>query len=183
MDEAGRGPWAGPVVAAALSFRKKDLRIVGLKNSKALSAEKREQFYKILTSKTDFAVGSATHEEIDNLGLIKATNLAFSRALESLMKKITPDLLIIDGRDKFNLQVPYISVIKGDEKIKIIACASIIAKVERDKIMKQYAKKFPFYGFDKNMGYGTKRHQQGLKEHGICKIHRKSYKPVARLIK
>ncbi|MBU1703452.1 ribonuclease HII [Patescibacteria group bacterium] len=184
MDEAGRGPWAGPVVAAVVVFRGKDLRIKGLKNSKALTAEKREEIYRKLKTKVFFGVGSATHEEIDELGLIKATNRAFTRALEALKKdksRRPPDLLIIDGRDKFNMPIPYVSVIKGDEKVKIVACASIIAKVERDKIMKKYAKKFPLYGFDENMGYGTKRHQKGIKEHGICEIHRRTYEPVARL--
>lgn len=183
MDEAGRGPWAGPVVACALMF-KRDFLIKGLKNSKELTAEKREEIHEKLKEKTWIGVGVADHHEIDKFGLMKATNMAFKRALEELMKQgsaTKPDLLIIDGRDKFHLPIPYKSVIKGDEKLKIIACASIIAKVARDRIMKKEAKNYPQYGFEHHMGYGTKRHQKALKEHGVCEIHRKSYAPIVRL--
>lgn len=185
MDEAGRGPWAGPVVACALMF-KRNFLIKGLRNSKDLTLEKREEMYEKLKKNTWFGVGLAAHTEIDNLGLIKATNLAFSRALESLVlqKNVPkPQLLLVDGRDTFILPIPYKSVIKGDEKLKIVACASIIAKVERDRMMKSYAQKYPEYGFERHMGYGTKRHQKALKQHGICEIHRKSFAPVARITK
>lgn len=185
MDEAGRGPWAGPVVACALMFKRKFL-IKGLRNSKDLTREKREEIYKKLTEKAWFGVGMAEHTEVDTLGLSKATNLAFSRAIEQLVSQKNvnkPDLLVIDGRDKFTLPLPYESVIKGDEKLKVIACASIIAKVERDRIMREYAQKYPQYGFERHVGYGTKRHQQALKEHGVCDIHRKSFAPVAQITK
>lgn len=181
MDEVGRGPWAGPVVACALMFKRKFI-IRGLKDSKGLSAEKREAFYEKLKEVTWFGVGMAEHHEIDTLGLTKATNKAFERALEALIKQKNgekPDLLVIDGRDKFKLPIPYKSFIKGDEKLKIIACASIIAKVERDRLMQKYAQKYPEYGFESHMGYGTKRHQRALEEHGVCSIHRKSYAPIA----
>jgi len=185
MDEAGRGPWAGPVVTCA--FMTRDVfRIKGLKNSKALSAKRREEIAKKLKAKSDYGIGMASHQEIDKLGLMKATNLAFRRAVEKLLRKRgvkRPDILVIDGRDKWNLPIPYKTVIKGDEKIRIVACASILAKVERDRLMRKFSKEFPKYGFENHMGYGTKQHQKAIKEHGVCKIHRKSYKPVARLSK
>jgi ribonuclease HII len=180
LDEAGRGPWAGPVVACALVL-KNEPRIKGLKDSKQLSKEKRELAYKRLQKCSYFGVGIATHKEIDELGLIKAANHAFVRAITNLQKKhpeIKPDILLIDGRDKFIFPIKHKSIIKGDEKIKIIACASIIAKVERDKIMCEYAGLYPDYGFEKHKGYGTSQHQQAISRHGICDIHRKSYKPI-----
>lgn len=185
MDEAGRGPWAGPVVACALMFKRTFL-IKGLRNSKDLTLEKREEIYEKLKERAWFGVGIAEHTEVDQFGLSKATNMAFSRAVEALLAQrevSKPKLLVIDGRDKFTLPLPYKSVIKGDEKLKIVACASIIAKVERDRIMKEYAQKYPQYGFERHVGYGTKRHQQALKEHGVCDIHRKSFAPVARITK
>ncbi|MEZ4087144.1 MAG: ribonuclease HII [Candidatus Gracilibacteria bacterium] len=183
LDEAGRGPWAGPVVACALMFLE-DVRIHGIKDSKQLNKEQREKIYKKLADKTVFGVGRAEHHEIDTFGLTKATNMAYQRAVEALLEKKKskePELMLIDGRDKFQLPFRYHSIIKGDAKVKIIACASIIAKVERDKIMEEYAKKFPEYGFEYHKGYGTKRHQQALKQHGTCEIHRTSYAPIVRI--
>lgn len=183
MDEAGRGPWAGPVVACALML-KGEIRIKGLKNSKALTAEKREEIYEKLKEKAWFGVGVADHAEIDRAGLLRATHWAFDRALEAMLRKKgvpRPELLIVDGRDKWRFPIPHKTVIKGDEKIKIVACASIVAKVERDRIMRKMAKKYPQYGFDSHMGYGTARHHKAIKEHGICEIHRRSFEPVARL--
>ena len=180
MDEAGRGPWAGPVVAAAVVFKKR-IQITGLKNSKKLTAEKREKIYRKLIEKTAFGVGLGSVEEIDKLGLIKATNLAFTRAFEDMVSKEIseqPSHILIDGRDKFSLPVSHTSVIKGDEKVRIIACASVIAKVERDRIMTGLAKKYPNYGFEFHKGYGTKRHQSALEKFGACQIHRQSFKPV-----
>src|SRR5690606_26410215 len=124
----------------------KDLLVQGIRDSKQLSHEKREKIYEKLTAKTIFGVGKAEHHEIDALGLNKATNLAFTRAIEALLVKKgarKPELMLVDGRDKFHLPFEYKSIIKGDSKVKLIACASIIAKVERDRIMRQYAQKFP----------------------------------------
>ena len=188
LDEAGRGPWAGPVVACALMFPQKSgfsgPQIHGLKDSKQLNREQREKIYKKLVDKAIFGVGRAEHHEIDALGLTKATNVAYKRAIEALLEQKEarqPELMLLDGRDKFHLPFQYKSIIKGDAKVKIIACASIIAKVERDKLMREHAKKFPEYGFEDHKGYGTKRHQKALKEHGACEIHRASYAPIVRI--
>ncbi len=185
LDEAGRGPWAGPVVACALVFINKNLRLPGVKDSKKLSAEKREELYQKIARAAFWGIGRAEAEEIDRMGLLKATKTAYHRALEELISKMEksgqkncPLFLIIDGRDKFNLPYPAVSVIKGDEKVKIVACASIMAKVERDRIMREMAGLYPGYGFELHKGYGTALHQKALGEMGICQEHRKSYRPV-----
>lgn len=196
LDEVGRGPWAGPLVAAALIFPK-EVKIQGCADSKKLTAQQREKIYKKLQKVSWFGVGIVSVEEVDELGLIKATNLAFVRALEELELKrktasekskdvdsnpLRPDFLLIDGRDKLTLPHPFKTIIKGDEKIKIIACASIIAKVTRDAMMRSLGLKYPQYGFEDHKGYGTKMHQRALAKHGVCEIHRKSFEPV-RMIK
>lgn len=197
LDEAGRGPWAGPVVACALVFKKTNVRLVGVKDSKKLSAQKREELYQKIARSAYFGIGRAEAVEIDELGLLKATKLAYERALEALLQNLRakgdggeckktpqteqkkyPLFLLIDGRDKFNLPHPAVSVIKGDEKVKIIACASIMAKVERDRIMREMAGTYPGYGFELHKGYGTAAHQKALADRGVCAEHRKSYRPV-----
>lgn len=191
LDEAGRGPWAGPVVACALVFRGKNVRLPGVKDSKQLSAEKREIMYQKIARIAHFGVGRAEAAEIDRLGLISATKTAYERALiqlisnmekETAVKKNYPLFLLIDGRDKFNLPYPALSIIKGDEKVKIIACASIMAKVERDRIMREMAGLYPGYGFELHKGYGTAAHQKALYGLGVCAEHRKSYLPVRKYI-
>ncbi len=180
IDEVGRGPWAGPLVACALIL-KKDVPIPGCADSKMLTAAQREKLFKKLQTLAVYGVGIVTVEEVDNLGLIAATNKAFVRALKDLADKpdaITPEFLLVDGRDKLQLPHPFKTVIKGDSKIKIIACASIIAKVTRDRMMVDLAKKYPHYAFEDHKGYGTKRHQQALHLHGPCAIHRKSFEPI-----
>lgn len=206
IDEVGRGPWAGPLVAAALMF-KKDVKIHGCADSKKLSADQREKILKKLEKIAVYGVGIATVEEIDGFGLTKATTMAYERALLQLEQKcsndknikmcsivhesgkepprelsyvLRPDFLLIDGRDKHQLRYPTKSVIKGDEKIKVIACASIVAKVARDNIMRNLAVKYPQYGFEEHKGYGTERHQQALEKYGVCEIHRKSFEPIAK---
>lgn len=183
IDEVGRGPWAGPIVASAVILED-DLRFKGLKDSKKLTAKARAEAFELLKKNGFFGIGIVDSKEVDKLGLIKATNTAFVRALEDLLQKKgcpPPDFLLVDGRDRLKLPYPHKTIIKGDEKIKLIACASIIAKVTRDKIMDEYGAKFPAYGFDEHKGYGTKRHQQALKEHGLCEIHRQSFGPVHQL--
>ena len=179
IDEVGRGPWAGPLVACALVL-KKNIAIKGLKDSKQLMPERREEIFKILQRSAHYGLGIVEVEEIDAFGLIKATNLAFIRALENLPTR--PDFLLVDGRDKLNLPHPFITIIKGDEKLKPIACASIIAKVTRDRMMLDLHKKYPQYAFDEHKGYGTRKHQHALRNHGICPLHRKSFKPVQAII-
>lgn len=190
LDEAGRGPWAGPVVACALMFKAQNpsgkaspLRLPNLKDSKHLSLDRRNEFYELLTKKTAYGVGMASPEEIDRLGLLKANNLAFQRALDELEAKgPVPSFILVDGRDRLNLPHPWKTIIKGDEKVKIIACASIIAKVVRDRIMDELALKYPKYGFQSHKGYGTREHQKALKKYGSCDIHRKSFAPVHELL-
>lgn len=179
LDEAGRGPWAGPLVAGAVMF-KQDIRLKGLKDSKQLTKAEREKFYDILIAKTFYGIGVVEAWEIDQLGLIEATNLAFLRALEQLPQK--PSYIVVDGRDKLKFPWPFTSIIKGDEKVKIIACASILAKVTRDRLMEKLADQYPQYGFAEHKGYGTKFHQKALQEYGPCDIHRKSYKPLHRFL-
>lgn len=185
LDEAGRGPWAGPVVACALILKKNNQKLPGIRDSKKLNKKQRDMFYEKLKENAFFGIGIADNAEIDKVGIVKATNAAYKRALNNLESKTdicNIDHFLIDGRDKFDLPVSYTSVIKGDEKIRIIAAASIIAKVERDKIMLKMAKKYPEYGFEFHKGYGTKRHQTALGHNGICKIHRKSFQPIIKHI-
>jgi len=182
IDEAGRGPWAGPVVACALTMPLQ-IRIVGLDDSKKLSAQERERLFEILKQKAQYGVGIISSEYIDQFGLSKAVNQAFIQAIKNLEtvlaeSKNVPDFLLIDGKDKLALPYPYKTIIDGDQKIKLIAAASIIAKVTRDRIMQEEAKKYPLYGFENHMGYGTTQHQEALHKHGITPIHRKSYAPI-----
>ena len=188
MDEAGRGPWAGPLVAAALILKDEKIKLPKLNDSKLVKEEDREKLFQQLKSAADFGIGIVESSEIDAHGLTKAVNMAFERALIELFKKLkikkfdvttTGNFFgLIDGRDKMKLPIDYKSIIKGDQKVKQIAAASIIAKVTRDHLMIDFAKQHPEYGFDDHKGYGTERHQRALKEFGICKIHRRSYKPV-----
>jgi len=179
MDEAGRGSWAGPVLASAVILPK-GLKLAGLNDSKLLTEAKREELYKKITTSCQFGIGMATHTEVDNHGLLHATYLAFKRALDAL--PIKPSHILIDGRDKFTFTVPHTSIIKGDQKIRAISAASIVAKVSRDRLMKDLALKYPSYGFEEHKGYGTERHQNALKDYGPSEIHRKSYTPIKNLI-
>lgn len=182
LDEVGRGPWAGPIVACALMFPR-GLRLAKLKDSKHLSEERRNEFFAYLDKNAAYGIGRAEVEEIDKLGLIKANNVAFSRAIEALAQKgHVPGFILVDGRDRLNLPHPWKTFIKGDEKVKLIACASIMAKVVRDRIMDDLGKKYPEYGFESHKGYGTQEHQRALKKFGACEIHRKSFAPVHNLL-
>lgn len=185
VDEAGRGPWAGPVVAGAVVVMDKNLAdelVKGLDDSKKLSAKKREMLYQKLreeeqNGKIAIGVGEASAQEIDEINILQATFLAMKRATASL--KITPEFAIIDGNQTpkdFPCRTK--TVIKGDAKCMSISAASIVAKVYRDRLMANLAKKYPHYAFEKNAGYGTAAHIAGLKEFGITPEHRKSYKPI-----
>lgn len=183
LDEAGRGPWAGPIVACAYVEKGRVTR-VKIDDSKKLNEAQREAAYEQLIQKGDFGVGMAEVEEIDKLGLARANRLAFRRALEGL--PVRPDLVLIDGKDKIDqattLNIPCKTVIKGDSAIRAISCASIIAKVTRDRLMDRLAKRYPKYRFDEHKGYGTALHRRLLKQHGACAIHRQSFKPVQMLL-
>lgn len=178
MDEAGRGSWAGPVVAAAVILPR-GLRLGGLNDSKLVLPAKREELFGKIIKTCAYGVGLASHEEVDQCGLLQATFYAFKRALENLPVKA--DHILIDGRDKFAFVIPHTSIIRGDQKVRCISAASIIAKVTRDRLMVEYSKKYPQYGFDIHKGYGTEVHQEALRTHGPCELHRKSYEPLKKL--
>jgi len=180
LDEVGRGPLAGPVVAAAVivDFRSYNLRRLFIKDSKKLTPKKREEFYKILTKHPaiKWGIGRVSERVIDKINILEATKLAMKRAMKKL--KIRPDFLIIDGNFKINLNLPQKAIVKADEKVFSCAAASIIAKVTRDKIMLRYHKKYPRYGFNQHKGYPTKLHRKMLRKYGPCRIHRRSFKTV-----
>ena len=186
VDEAGRGPWAGPVVAAAAVFL--DPKALpssvakGIQDSKKLTKAKRDHFYQELTTLTAFSygIGMASVEEIDQLNILKATFLAMERAVKSLSP--TPPTLLIDGKYIPSFQgIQTVPVIKGDNISLSIAAASILAKVTRDTIMESLAREHPAYGWESNAGYGTQQHQEALKVHGITSHHRKSFAPIRRV--
>lgn len=177
VDEAGRGPLAGPVVAAAVIFPQ-NVSIRGLNDSKKLSAKKREKiFQRIIKKAVTFAVSSVNHKIIDRINIGKAGLLAMQQAVEKLALK--PDCLLIDGKNfRLPLFIHQQSMIGGDARCASIAAASILAKVARDRIMIKYHKKYPLYRFDLHKGYGTREHFRQLKENGPCAIHRRSFYPV-----
>ncbi len=173
VDEAGRGPLCGPVVAAAVILPK-DICIEGVNDSKKLSEKKREKLYDdIMTRALAVGVGISDVDVIEKVNILNATKLAMIQAINNL--QITPDYVIVDGNQKIDITIPLDTVIKGDAKSESIACASIIAKVTRDRILLKYDKAYPEYGFSKHKGYGTKLHIEAIKEYGITPIHRPSF--------
>lgn len=174
VDEAGRGPLAGPVYAAAVILSP-DTVIDGLNDSKKLTEKKREALFPIIQEKAvAYGIGFATEQEIDEVNILNATFLAMRRAVEQL--PIQPDLLLIDGNQKPKIGVcEEVTVIKGDAKSMSIAAASVLAKVSRDRFMLELAKKYPQYGFEKHKGYGTKLHYEKIAEYGIAPIHRRTF--------
>ena len=176
VDEAGRGPWAGPVVAACVILKNDIPSLDEIKDSKLLSEGKREELYEVIKDNSIFGIGFASNEEIDRLGIVKATELAIKRAIEHMSEK--PTFLLIDGRDKFELPIKFKSIVGGDKKVKLISAASILAKVWRDRYMRLMDDIYPQYGFGRHKGYGTKEHLEALKKFGACEIHRMSFKPV-----
>lgn len=178
LDEAGRGSWAGPVVAAAVILPDK-IHLPGLNDSKLVTEKKREELFTKIIKNCPHGIGTASHEEVDQWGLLHATFLAFKRALEQLGQ--SPDELWIDGRDKFQFDIPHVSVIKGDRTYRCIAAASILAKVTRDHLMIEWAGHYPAYGFEEHKGYGTEQHQAALRRLGPSAIHRKTYAPLLHL--
>lgn len=180
VDEAGRGPLAGPVAAAAVILPA-GFTCPGLDDSKKLSPSKREAIYAVLTSTADlrWSLALATVEEIDTRNILRATHLAMERAVAGL--GVTPDHCLIDGLPLPVFPWPHSGVVKGDSRSLSIAAASIIAKVSRDRIMVDLDHEFPHYGFAKHQGYGTAQHLQALRIHGPCRHHRRSFQPVAQL--
>ncbi len=180
VDEAGRGPWAGPVVAASVYFLNEAAIPAGLNDSKKLTAKTRDALAAELHARPDdilIGIGIASVEEIDALNIWGATALAMGRAARSL--STAPEIALIDGnRIPPNFPCKVETIIGGDGISLSIAAASIIAKTHRDALMEQYAREFPHYGFERHAGYGTAAHQAALAAHGPCAIHRRSFKPI-----
>ena len=171
IDEAGRGPLAGPVVVAAAIMPRNSM-IEGVNDSKKVSEKKREKLYDLITDEAiAYGVGIIDQKEIDRINILNATKEGLTMAVKELNPK--PDLIIVDALSKIDTEgIPYKSIIKGDAKCYSIACASIIAKVTRDRIMRQWDEVYPQYGFIKHKGYGTAAHIAAIKEYGLCPLHR-----------
>ena len=187
IDEAGRGPWCGPVVAACVCFPNFDIApelATQINDSKKLSATKREKLFPlIMNSGAYIGIGQASAEEIDQLNILQATFLAMHRALINAEQKgYKANFALIDGNRLPKWEIPCQCLIKGDSLSLSIAAASIIAKVTRDHIMQELAKQYPQYGWERNAGYGTADHIAALQKYGVTPHHRKTYKPVANLL-
>jgi len=174
VDEAGRGPLAGPVVAAAVILEKKSF-FPGLNDSKQLSAKKRNYLFDLIIEKAiAYGLGLSSHSEIDRHNIHVATQMAMKRAIENMPLK--PDFVLVDGFNISHFTLPQKAFKHGDSRSLSIAAASVLAKVTRDQIMHSMDEKYPFYGFASNMGYGTLDHRQALSKHGPCPIHRRSFR-------
>ena len=174
IDEAGRGPLAGPVVVAAV-IMPRDSFIEGVNDSKKVSEKKREILYDLITKEAlAWGVGIIDQKEIDRINILNATKEGLTTAIKNL--EVKPDRIIVDALKGIDtLGIPYTSIIKGDAKCYSIAAASIIAKVTRDRIMRQWDEIYPQYGFEKHKGYGTAMHMQAIREYGLCPLHRRSF--------
>ena len=179
IDEVGRGPLAGPVIAAAVILDRKNIP-EGINDSKKIPKAKRILLAEKIKENSIYAYGAASEIEIDEINILQASLLAMKRASDGL--SVVPKTILIDGNFKPDIKNNTISIIKGDSKSVSIAAASILAKVYRDEIMLKYSKQFPEYGFQTNSGYGTKEHLSALKNYGITPIHRKSFKPVHNIL-
>ena len=173
IDEAGRGPLAGPVYAAAVILPM-NLEVEGLNDSKKLTEKKREALFDVICEKAiSYSIGIATEKEIDEINILNATFLAMRRAVDGLSVK--PDYALIDGNQHPGLSIPDETVVKGDGKCMSIAAASILAKVSRDRFMLEIAEKYPEYCFEKHKGYGTKLHYETIERYGVSPVHRRSF--------
>ena len=172
VDEVGRGPLAGPVVCCAVIMPKDDF-IAGVDDSKKLTEKKRESLYEVIKEKAiAYCIKEISQEEIDQINILQAVKKCMTQAVEGLLVK--PDITLVDGVDT-NLPINAEYLTKGDSKSYTIGCASILAKVYRDRLMDEYAKQYPEYNFEKHKGYGTKYHIDKIKEIGPCKLHRKTF--------
>lgn len=180
IDEAGRGPLAGPVMTAAVILPQ-GYELPGLNDSKKLTARKREELYAVLMADERVlkCVAQADVEEIDRLNILRATHVAMARAAQGLPQQ--PDMCLIDGLPVPGFPLPSRSLVKGDARSLSIAAASILAKVSRDHYMQQLAQQYPQYGFDRHAGYGTRQHMQAIQQYGITPHHRRSFAPVAQM--
>ena len=179
VDEAGRGPWAGPVYSAIVILNRNCIP-EGINDSKKISEKKRIELYEEILINHEYGIGFASPDEIDQLNILEATFLSMRRALENLI--IKPDYILVDGNLSPSFNIPHESIIKGDSISISIAAASIIAKVERDKFMLNIDNEHPEYKWKKNKGYGTKDHQNALNAHGVTKYHRKSFSPIRKIL-
>ena len=187
IDEVGRGPLAGPIIACAVIFspKTKSPKIPSkLRDSKKLSAKQREKYYQLFLKHPNiqWGIGKITEKTIDRINIYQATKLAMERAVHNLSRKIVPGFLYIDGIMEINVSIPQKTMVRGDETIQLCAMASIIAKVTRDRFMMNYHKKYPHYGFNLHKGYGTRLHIAMLKKYGPCSIHRRSFSPINSLV-
>lgn len=181
VDEAGRGPLAGPVYAAAVIFPK-GLVIEGINDSKKLSEKKREQLYDVIKeSALAYSIVSVDEKEIDRINILNAAMKAFKMALDNLSQKA--DFALLDGNRAPEMDIPYEAVVKGDAKVQAIAAASILAKVERDRYITEMDKIYPQYGFAKHKGYPTKDHKDAVARYGPSPIHRLTFKGVSEYVK
>ena len=184
IDEAGRGPLAGPVVAGAVYMSASFLEtenlgvLVGLTDSKKLTVFQRNCFFALFQDRPEiaFAAGSASVEEVDEFNVLRATHLAMRRAVEAL--PLTPDHLLVDGLPVNDLPIPATAIVKGDARSLLIAAASVVAKVTRDKMMEKLSKEYPGYGLGRNKGYGTSEHIEAIRHHGPAACHRKTFSPI-----
>ena len=184
IDEGGRGPLAGPVVVACV-IMPKDSMIEGVNDSKKIAEKKREKLYEqIIEEALGFGVGIISQEEIDRINILNATKEGLTTAIKEMEKDLKekqrdfdkPEIILVDALTKIDTDhIPYRSIIKGDAKSYSIAAASIIAKVTRDRIMREWAEVYPMYGFEKHKGYGTAAHIAAIKEYGLCPLHRRSF--------
>lgn len=180
VDEAGRGPLAGPVVAAAVLLVP-GWQLKGLDDSKKLSPKTREKFFLIIKNQAlGYGIRVVDVKTIDEINILQAALLAMKYAVEALPEK--PNLLLIDGNKRIDSEIEQWTIVKGDSLSQSIAAASVLAKVTRDKLMKQYHEQFPQYAFDKHKGYGTRLHRDLIREHGPCTIHRRTFKGVTEFI-
>ena len=180
VDEVGRGPLAGPVVACAVIMPPDKRALPGVDDSKALTAKKREQLVsKIMLGALGVGIGAASVREIDRLNIYQASVLAIRRALRRL--PVTPDHVVVDGRKIRTLEVGHTAVVHGDARCYSIACASIVAKITRDRVMHALAARHPGYLWDHNVGYATAAHLKGIADHGITRHHRRSFLPVSQI--
>ncbi len=176
IDEVGRGPWAGPVVACAVILPEEP-RIHGLADSKALDEAERERLFAEIVAVADVGIGWSTTRVVDRMNILQATHRAMRQAVARL--RTAPVHLLVDGREVPLLPVPHTAIVKGDAKCACIGAASIVAKVVRDRFMTRTSPRFPGYGFDRNKGYGTPEHREALARVGPCRLHRESFLPVA----
>ena len=182
VDEVGRGPLVGPVVTACVVLDK-DFKLEGLTDSKKLSEKKREEYYEyIINNCVCYAIGECSPDEIDKYNILEATKIAMKKAITSVNKKIGLDYILIDGNMKFDLDKPYMSIVKGDSKSISIAAASVVAKVTRDRMLIELDKKYPMYGYKDHKGYPTKKHLEAIEKYGLIDGYRKTFKPVSDII-